>query len=141
MYGTVFIATKPHGILPVNLMGDEWEIGSESLSTAEALIQFVPERDHAEPDQSSAAVEDGTRPNAEETGTVERSFEGPGQSRRCKRKAWGWSDGGQETQAHVSRCPQTNRRRSAGTLGEMEGSETEQVKGRTANAGSRFSKA
>jgi len=137
---TVFIATKPHGIPPVNLMGDEGEIGSESLSTAEALIQFVAERDHAEPDQSSAAVEDGKRPNAEEIGTVERGFEGPGQSRRSKPKTRGWSDDGQETQAHVSRCPQTNRRRSACTLGEMEGSQAEQVKGITAIARLRFSK-
>jgi len=41
---TVFIATKSHGIPPVKRLGDEWEIGSESLSTAEALLQFPPER-------------------------------------------------------------------------------------------------
>jgi hypothetical protein len=114
VYGTVFIATEPHGIPPVTLMGDELEIGSESVSTAEALIQFVPERDHAEPDQSSEAVEDGTRPNAEETGTVERGFEGPGRSRRSKP--------------------------DARTLGKMEGSQAEQMKGRAAIARFRFSK-
>jgi len=52
--------------------------GWNSRKLSMALLQCVPERNHAESDERSPAVEVGKRPSAEETGTAERGFEGSG---------------------------------------------------------------
>jgi len=103
------------------------KIGSKNVLTSDALVQFLPEGDHAKPDYSSPAVEEGKRAGAERSGAVRRGFEDSGQSRESQPKAPTRSDDSQETD-HVSGCPQTNRCCPACTLGEMEGGQAEQMK-------------
>jgi hypothetical protein len=104
-----------------------WKSGSESLSTGDVLLQFLPEGKHAQSGYSSRGVEEGKRAGAERSGWVGHRFEGTERSRESEPTVHGGSDGDQEAEPDVSGGSETNCCGPACTLGEMEGGQAEQI--------------
>ena len=86
----------------------------------DALLQFCPRGTHAEPEQSSPAVERRENPNPREVGPTGCRSEGSGRCRSGRTEVRAWTGNISKAEAYVRGCSQTDCCRPARALGQME---------------------